>query len=82
MNRISIGLSLAALCGMTLWNAMGDTAEPTPEQIDFFERKVRPLFVDRCYNCHSAETKPAGGLRLDDRGGFFMGGDSGPDAEG
>src|SRR5690606_39462076 len=26
---------------------------------EFFEAKIRPLLVSRCYACHSAETKPA-----------------------
>ena len=43
-----------------------------------FESKVRPILVGRCYACHSAATKPAGFLRVDDRTGFFRGGDSGP----
>ncbi|HVK59729.1 MAG TPA: c-type cytochrome domain-containing protein, partial [Candidatus Kapabacteria bacterium] len=50
----------------------------TEDQIDFFEKKIRPVLVNRCYNCHSADTKPSGGLRVDDRTGFFAGGDTGP----
>ena len=47
--------------------------------IEFFERKVRPILVDRCYGCHSAESKKAeGGLLLDSRDGLLKGGDSGP----
>lgn len=52
---------------------------PTPEQIAFFERKIRPVLVDKCYQCHSAEAeKPKGGLRLDTREFTRQGGDSGP----
>lgn len=45
-----------------------------------FEQHVRPLLIDRCYACHSAEpeAKIKGGLRLDHRGGWERGGDSGP----
>src|SRR5678815_1115228 len=53
-------------------------AEPGPEQLGFFEKNVRPVLVNRCYGCHSAETKPAGFLRVDDRNGLLKGGDSGP----
>jgi hypothetical protein len=52
-------------------------ATPT-EQMEFFEKKVRPLLVDKCYNCHSPEHKVKGGLRLDTREGWVTGGDSGP----
>jgi hypothetical protein len=47
---------------------------------DFFEKKVRPILLDRCYECHSAEHKIKGGLRLDSREGWQKGGDSGPAA--
>jgi hypothetical protein len=53
-------------------------AESGPEQVAFFEKNVRPVLVNRCYGCHSAETKPAGFLRVDDRNGLLKGGDSGP----
>ncbi len=47
------------------------------EGIDFFEKKVRPLLAERCLDCHSAEKKVKGGLRLDTREGWATGGDSG-----
>lgn len=46
---------------------------------DYFEQKVRPLLVERCYKCHSSETgKTSGGLALDTKQGWEKGGDSGP----
>ncbi len=49
------------------------------DELEFFEQKIRPLLVERCYECHSAEAKKLkGGLRLDSRDGFLKGGDSGP----
>jgi cytochrome c553 len=45
----------------------------------FFEQKIRPVLVQHCYRCHSAEAKKLkGGLRLDTRAGVLRGGDSGP----
>jgi hypothetical protein len=41
--------------------------------IDFFERKVRPIFVSKCAGCHGPE-KQKGGLRLDTREGLSKGG--------
>ena len=46
--------------------------------LDFFEKKIRPVLVERCFKCHSADSaKPKGGLRLDRRASVFGGGDSG-----
>src|SRR4051812_15458632 len=51
----------------------------TPEQIEFFEKKVRPVLAEHCYRCHSADAKKLkGGLRLDSRGAVLQGGDTGP----
>ena len=72
---LSAGAIAATLIGQT---AVASPGEPTSEQLEFFEKKVRPLFIERCYNCHSADTKPAGGLRVDDRNGILLGGDNGP----
>ncbi len=45
--------------------------------IEFFEKKIRPLLADNCFNCHSANTNSRGGLRVDDRNGLIAGGDHG-----
>lgn len=48
----------------------------------FFEQKIRPVLVEKCYECHSAEAqknnKLKGGLFLDTRAGVLKGGDTGP----
>lgn len=46
-------------------------------QLDYFEKHVRPLLAERCYNCHSANTNSRGGLRVDDRNGLLKGGERG-----
>jgi hypothetical protein len=51
--------------------------EPDPEKLEFFEKRIRPLLVGQCHACHAAETKPAGGLRVDDFHGLLAGGNSG-----
>ncbi len=58
--------------------SLSHAQDVTPGQLEFFERKVRPVLVDRCYSCHSAESKKLkADLRLDSRDGFLKGGDSG-----
>ena len=48
-------------------------------EFDYFEKKIRPLLYKHCYECHSIEKdKKKGGLVLDSRKGWFLGGDSGP----
>lgn len=53
-------------------------AQPTPDQLAFFEKSIRPVLADKCYKCHSAQAdKVKGGLLLDTREGIRAGGDSG-----
>ncbi len=52
-------------------------AAPTPQQIEFFESRIRPILAQECYECHSAATKKKGGLVLDSRAGWQSGGESG-----
>ena len=51
---------------------------PAPEDVAFFEQKVRPLLVEHCHSCHSTEAKKAkGGLYLDSKESIQKGGDTG-----
>ncbi|MFN9987925.1 MAG: DUF1553 domain-containing protein [Pirellula sp.] len=52
---------------------------PNAEQLDFFEKKIRPVLVEHCYECHATDAKSIqGGLSLDTAQGLLQGGDSGP----
>lgn len=53
------------------------TAPLADDASDHFERHIRPVLVTHCLACH-AGAAPKGGLRLDWRGGWQTGGDSGP----
>jgi cytochrome c553 len=74
-------LRLLALVGILIAVAAvsvrSEPAQPD-KKVAFFEKKVRPILVSHCYTCHSADTKPAGDLRVDDRNGLLAGGKSGP----
>jgi hypothetical protein len=79
--------TIAALLGMALFLGgasrliAADEGVPKPdaEGIAFFEAKIRPVLVERCYQCHSAGSeKLKGGLRVDHREGMVRGGDGGP----
>ncbi len=62
-------------CGVWIGLGCGSFAVAS-ESEDHFERKVRPLLVERCYKCH-AGTEQKGGLRLDTREAALRGGESG-----
>ena len=65
----------------TLSNFPGHAAEPSsaPDNGELFENKIRPLFADNCYTCHSEKAeKIKGGLRLDTPEMVLKGGTSGP----
>ena len=50
-----------------------------PAGVEFFEKKVRPVLVDRCHSCHSSTaTKLKAGLKLDSLELALKGGDTGP----
>ena len=77
MGRLAYGIlfSLPFLAFGSL-NARG--AED-PKGLEFFERKIRPILVNNCYECHSAASvKLKGGLQLDSKDGVLRGGFSGP----
>ena len=52
----------------------------SPEELAFFESKIRPVLVEKCYKCHATGegNKVKGHLVLDTKEGTRKGGDSGP----
>ncbi len=65
---------------VVLLSAAGALHAASAANLEFFEKKIRPLLVERCSECHSAEPgkKIKAGLRLDHAAGWLEGGDSGP----
>lgn len=74
---------LPVALGTTLLSSrISNANETAPESqtaaIEFFERKIRPVLVQHCYQCHSAEADLVqGGLRVDNAREMMRGGDSG-----
>ncbi len=58
------------------------SADIEPAKLAFFEEKIRPVLVAKCYECHSVEAKGKGKLKgdlfVDSRDGLLTGGESGP----
>jgi mono/diheme cytochrome c family protein len=69
-----------AICALASALRAAPPAAPTITAGDlaFFETKIRPLLIDRCYQCHSKEAdKVRGGLLLDSREALIHGGNTG-----
>src|SRR5690242_18833893 len=72
-STLTIGL-LGTIASFAFGNARS-------EDYDFFEKKIRPVLVDRCFKCHSATSeKLKGELLLDTKEGMLKGGESGKPA--
>jgi hypothetical protein len=52
-------------------------AETLQEGIEFFEKRIRPVLAQDCYECHRTDLSEKGGLALDHRAGVLKGGRSG-----
>ncbi|MFM7920198.1 MAG: c-type cytochrome domain-containing protein, partial [Planctomycetaceae bacterium] len=73
------GLLLHSLPLILLAVGSAVRADDDSQRLQFFEQKIRPVLVQHCYKCHSAESAQVrGGLLLDSRAGLLQGGDSGP----
>ena len=69
---------LAVCCSVILLVPSAQAVESESSKIEFFERKIRPVLVKHCYECHSSDADLIqGGLRVDDAGAMKRGGDSG-----
>jgi hypothetical protein len=58
-------------------HAVAASSATSAAQLEFFEKKIRPVLAAECYECHAGEKKK-GGLQLDSRDGLLTGGDTGP----
>lgn len=73
-------LLIGAGSGIAAEKTQAKSTATNPESgVEFFEKSIRPILVERCYKCHSEESgKRKGGLLLDRREGWHVGGDTGP----
>ncbi len=73
VGRIITSLALLGLAQVQV------RASDSPAGVAFFESRIRPVLVEKCYSCHSAAApKLKGKLRLDSRESMRQGGESGP----
>jgi mono/diheme cytochrome c family protein len=77
MNRVPPVLAL--LAGAALLAPGAARAGPPDAGAEFFENRIRPVLVNNCYPCHSAQApKLKGGLSLEYRETILKGGENGP----
>lgn len=63
---------------ITFYSNLFAKQDLNPEQLNFFETRVRPLLTEKCLECHSNEKgKVKGGLSLDSREEILKGGENG-----
>ncbi len=55
--------------------------EPEPEQLEFFERRIRPVLMDTCGECHADGKQSEAGLDVTRLESLLSGGASGPAIE-
>ena len=71
VRRVIFGLLVAVFVSTPLLAQTTDT--------EFFEAKIRPVLVQKCYGCHNSKmAAPKGSLVLDSKEGLLKGGVSGP----
>ncbi|HWG45596.1 MAG TPA: PSD1 and planctomycete cytochrome C domain-containing protein [Gemmataceae bacterium] len=73
--KTTLLFAVAALLGLSPVPLHADG--PSAADVEFFEKKVRPVFVAHCFKCHG-NGKAKGGLSLASRDAMMKGGDSGP----
>jgi hypothetical protein len=71
----------ANFSGIEVWSGNYDgLGKPmSAEELAFFEKRIRPMLVNKCYECHSAQaTEVQGELLVDSRATLQRGGTNGP----
>ncbi len=78
MTRFMLFVSAYVAVTIVLPSHFALAAENDEAKEAFFEAKIRPVLVSKCYECHAATSKePKGDLLLDTREGIRRGGESG-----
>src|SRR5947208_13514313 len=77
LRKVLSALALLSV-GLPVLAESAPAAAPTGNGIEYFEKNIRPVLAERCYDCHSAGKKGKGKLLLVSKEGLLKGGASGP----
>jgi hypothetical protein len=70
-----MGAALVVLIGPCV---LAEESNFNANELEFFERRIRPILVNRCFECHGPNSERAGGLLVDTREHLLAGGSRGP----
>ena len=73
----ALGLAAAAVGWQPATTVQAQTESgPAPDTVEFYNRRVQPIFANNCYRCHGGMNH-RGSLHLDTRDGMLKGGHDG-----
>ncbi len=75
MSKVSLFAVIILTLALTVSAGTGNRLAAA--DFEFFEKKVRPVLAEHCFECHSAEAQESG-LRVDSLRGMLIGGERGP----
>ncbi len=75
-SKFGFGVALSAIVLLLGIDASAQ-AKATPDQVEFFEKSIRPILSAKCYECHSDKEQKSK-LRLDHISLVLQGGERGP----
>ena len=79
IHLVALILTSSLVCVSSGGEISQKPTELTKEGVEFFERYIRPVLAERCYECHSTQArKVKGQLLLDSQPGIAKGGAGGP----
>ena len=74
---VTVVISFVASRPLLAQDPSGKPTAYSDEDLEFFEKEIRPIFVTHCLECHGPDEQEAS-LRLDSRAAIMQGGDTGP----
>lgn len=78
LRLVAVFLLGASACVVSAQDIGQKHVEPTKEGVEYFEKHIRPILAESCYECHSTQArKIRGQLLLDSRSGIAKGGENG-----